>query len=1155
MKKLAFLVSWLILTVQAWSATLPLVGGSAKIGPDGRSLSIQFSAAAPSSWSNPTTTGAKPTLSNGTRSVQPAAIGAWYVNSGGVLTWTAVFDIPPEYRANYGETWTVSWTAALATDQDSNTTPTTGTAVAVVNGSKTDSTGWYAVPASADSRSIYVDSATGVDSNPGTQALPKATMAGGASLMRAGFPDRMYVGRGGTYTWPWTNWTMSGRGPNEPICVMAYGSGARPIISAGTGRGFNREEAGPNRNNPTRYVTITGLDFRQSSTLGTDIGLWWLGGGHNVWFEDCRWAGFSFGGTVQEWQGQRIEDFTMRRCVVVNSTASGTGHSSGFYGTGMDRPTFSENIFDQNGYNNSSFTTGNQQNHNIYLSTQNTDVVFWENITTRASSDGVKIRSGGVIYGNLVYECPIGIKSGWDDADDAAPLGSGRTLIAKNVVLAGSALLPSLALGWDINVMNGIGGGVFDNIVANNSSTSNAFGLRLDGTAFNIGFNKFDVRGNILYQTGGGGTAVLIFSGSASQLSGVTLANNVLYDTSGELLIYHSQTPVAGQFVNVANNSIDGTGGYSFGGTSRSFAQWKTGVGDSTSNNTIPSYAATNRTPASYNGVLGGTATKAAWYTAILAQRNGNWTDNLGARATNAYFRAGFSVTSGTVPSAPVGLAGAKTSTTATVSFPAVANATEYKIRRLDGTGGSVASSQTVTDPTATFTSLTASTTYYFNALATNATGDSSASAELAVRTAPAVITGLGATAQDAYVALAWTESVDSAWRSYRIYTGASGSGPWSLFGTISSAKEVVTFQVPGTPLTAIHAYVTQVDSFGAESDASSVVNATPTVPAVNAAPIANAGADFTVTDTNRDGVEAVQLDGRASVDPDGSIVSYVWSEGGVTLATGSFPKITRGVAAHTLTLTVTDDDGATDTDTVTVTIAEGPAPNVAPTCSLPSFGDVRITTELATTTNISLDATAADSDGTLVSLYLSMDNEPIWDVQNDPDEVAAILLGFSQEVGLGAHTFFLRVTDDDGATCSSTGSITVLPYIDPDPNEAPVITAGTDQTITLARGTFTAAVTMAGVATDADGTISEVRWLEDTRTLKVTPTNGNNAQVLASSITLAVGRHVLTLKVTDDDAAITTDTVTIQVNPNRADQNNPLWIARFLRWIRSTGR
>jgi hypothetical protein len=67
-----------------------------------------------------------------------------------------------------------------------------------------------------------------------------------------------------------------------------------------------------------------------------------------------------------------------------------------------------------------------------------------------------------------------------------------------------------------------------------------------------------------------------------------------------------------------------------------------------------------------------------------------------------------------------------------------------------------------------------------------------------------------------------------------------------------------------------------------------------------------------------------VTLDGSASFDPDGSILSYEWrEEGGTPLATGEIVSITLGVGVHTIELTVTDDNQATGTDDVVVTVNE----------------------------------------------------------------------------------------------------------------------------------------------------------------------------------------------------------------------------------------
>lgn len=89
--------------------------------------------------------------------------------------------------------------------------------------------------------------------------------------------------------------------------------------------------------------------------------------------------------------------------------------------------------------------------------------------------------------------------------------------------------------------------------------------------------------------------------------------------------------------------------------------------------------------------------------------------------------------------------------------------------------------------------------------------------------------------------------------------------------------------------------------------------------------PVANAGPDQTVTDSDGNGRATVTLNGSASVDPDGgAIVSYQWSGGAV----GTGPSLTAdlGVGVHTVTLTVTDDEGATGSDSVQIAVLPRPA-------------------------------------------------------------------------------------------------------------------------------------------------------------------------------------------------------------------------------------
>jgi len=92
-----------------------------------------------------------------------------------------------------------------------------------------------------------------------------------------------------------------------------------------------------------------------------------------------------------------------------------------------------------------------------------------------------------------------------------------------------------------------------------------------------------------------------------------------------------------------------------------------------------------------------------------------------------------------------------------------------------------------------------------------------------------------------------------------------------------------------------------------------------------NQPPVAHAGADRILTDTDNSGAESVTLDGLGSFDPDGSIVSYQWTENGAAVGSGVTPTVSLPVGEHTIMLTVTDGAGASDTDVVLVSILPGP--------------------------------------------------------------------------------------------------------------------------------------------------------------------------------------------------------------------------------------
>lgn len=85
--------------------------------------------------------------------------------------------------------------------------------------------------------------------------------------------------------------------------------------------------------------------------------------------------------------------------------------------------------------------------------------------------------------------------------------------------------------------------------------------------------------------------------------------------------------------------------------------------------------------------------------------------------------------------------------------------------------------------------------------------------------------------------------------------------------------------------------------------------------------PVANAGPDQTVTDTDANGSELVTLNGAASAAGTGTITSYVWKKGTSQIASGVSPIVNFAVGVHALTLTITNSGSATNTAAVTITV------------------------------------------------------------------------------------------------------------------------------------------------------------------------------------------------------------------------------------------
>jgi len=256
--------------------------------------------------------------------------------------------------------------------------------------------------------------------------------------------------------------------------------------------------------------------------------------------------------------------------------------------------------------------------------------------------------------------------------------------------------------------------------------------------------------------------------------------------------------------------------------------------------------------------------------------------------------------------------------------------------------------------------------------------------------------------------------------------------------------------------------------------------------------------ADFSYTPTNLPVGAWAQFDGSSSTDSDGTIVSYAWNfgDGSTDTGVGVWHRFNTP-GTFIVTLTVTDDDGATDTMTQAVQAGtSNQSPNAA-------FS--------ATPTNPMVNAwvqfsgsASADADGTIASYA--------WNFGDGSTGSGSLV--WHRFTTAGTYIITLTVTDDDGATDSTSLAVQVGPS-----NQSP--TAGF--TFSPTNPQVNAWVQFDGsTSSDPDGTISNYAW-----------NFGDGTTDIGSLVWhrfAGAGIFVVTLTVTDDDGATATRTQTIQV-------------------------
>jgi len=271
--------------------------------------------------------------------------------------------------------------------------------------------------------------------------------------------------------------------------------------------------------------------------------------------------------------------------------------------------------------------------------------------------------------------------------------------------------------------------------------------------------------------------------------------------------------------------------------------------------------------------------------------------------------------------------------------------------------------------------------------------------------------------------------------------------------------------------------------------------------------PVAEAGIDRTVG-----GGAIVALDGSGSYDPDGTIVSYSWSQtagtavtlAGSSSATTSFtaPNVTGSLS---FVLSVRDNGGKIASDVVNIGVVANKSP-------IADAGDDQT---VVSGEAVALDGSgSSDPDGTITGYsWVQTAGEAV--VLSGANTVNP---GFTAPATATTVIFELTVADDDGATDSDAVAVTVL--------APPVADAGADQTVPGG-----AAVALDGSgSSDSDGYVMRYDWSQVAGTVVVLSDTAAAAPVFAAAVT---GTYTFELQVTDDDRLTDVDQVTVNVVQN----------------------
>ncbi|GAA3510756.1 hypothetical protein GCM10022393_25440 [Aquimarina addita] len=546
-----------------------------------------------------------------------------------------------------------------------------------------NSDGFTILTPSSDSKIVYVDSNSGndttgevYDSNaqeigqnmlmPTTSIKPFASIDAAKSNMRNDAPDIMLLAAGGVWDVGLT--VTRGRSNEERSIYAAYGSGSRPLLRTGDGRGI--------LNKQISNTIISGIKFwahtrddegpyfeNQEGSDGFNFYTRDDAAIENVLIEDCMFRSYKNNVLTGATDATRLpfDKFVMRRNIISrNYATNGQGHSQGIYynGEGASGGTsvlLEENIFDHNGWRLQSYSPGQDAtdgqatyfNHNTYFANAK-GVLFYGNIFLRASSIGTKWTANNgessaqdiAIIDNLFIDGELGISMGGNNP------GAYRfkdILISNNVLLnVGESRPTNRNLAWNISASDWDGGTISENLILHqeNDQVTSTYGIALSSST---AMRDVFVSKNIIYGLSGASDknrGLLIANGSGNATN-IDITENYLHNSeSSGLITFNNQDGFffSGNFYNSSRVQE----WFGVEEVWQNFDTWLEEIENDAEVFDTDIWANPERDIEMYTSTLGLGNTKQKFIDQLYLQSRANWNPALTAPFINRWIREGF---------------------------------------------------------------------------------------------------------------------------------------------------------------------------------------------------------------------------------------------------------------------------------------------------------------------------------------------------------------------------------------------------------------------------------------------------------------------------------------------------------------------------------